>query len=299
MCKYKRKASGLCYPNKMNHLLHEENFRRVLINGGRIQSWLENRAAYLSESLQGVPDPDVSIIIRTRNDAIHIRRLFEDIEAQDYSGDVEIIVVDTESRDNTLRYAKAQGVKIVSITQKEFNYPKALNLGFMAARHPWVVTLVGHSSLSSRYFLKSLTYWSHQETNLAGIFALPIANWDASVFERLENLIAPEVWREPKTIDELVIGIMSANSSIVKREVWETLGGYDERYAGGGEDRALAQSMLDHKMLIIREPLCSVFHSHGLSLRNSVRQWMHWGEVAKKPVPFKTDEVHGRRPDLR
>lgn len=283
----------------MNYLLHDENFRRVLVNGKRIQTWLQNRAAYIDTAVIDDIDPDVSIIIRSRNDAEHIERLFADIKAQEFNGNIEVILVDTESRDGTVAYAKAQGAKLVSLSQVEFNYPKALNLGFEAASHPWVVTLVGHSSLSSRYFLKSLTYWSHREKNLAGIFGLPIANWNASAFERLENLIAPQVWHEPKVIDELVIGVMSANCSIVKHEAWKKLGGYDERFAGGGEDRVMAQSMLDHKMLIMREPLCSVFHSHGLSFKNSLRQWLHWGEVAKQPTPFKTTDVHNRRPDLR
>jgi GT2 family glycosyltransferase len=92
---------------------------------------------------------------------------------------------------------------------------------------------------------------------------------------------------------------MGANGSIFKRDVWERLGGFDERYGAGGEDRALAQSMLKHGIPIVREPLCSVFHSHGLDARNSLRQWIHWSEVGKKALPFETDKVHKRRPDLR
>jgi len=107
------------------------------------------------------------------------------------------------------------------------------------------------------------------------------------------------VWKEPCDIKELSIGIMGANCSMVKREVWQALGGYDEQYAAGGEDRAFAQAMLDNNIRIVREPLCSVFHSHGLNLRNTVKQWIHWGEVAKKPALFDAQKVHSRRPDLR
>lgn len=288
-----------CYPNRMELLLHEENFKRIIGNGSRIETWLRRHAEEVLQQSASFKDPDVSIVVRTRNDGKHIKRLFADIRAQRFSGKVEIIVVDTESRDDTVDYARQQGAKIISLTQQEFTYPKALNLGFRAAKHPWVVTLVGHSSLSNVLFLKSLTYWLNREQKVQGLYGLPLANWNASVWERLENIIGPTVWREPRTMRELSIGIMGANYSIVRREAWRRLGGYDERYAAGGEDRVFAQSMLNHNMVIVREPLCSVYHSHGLSLKDDIKQWMHWGEVAKKPASFDTQRVHARRPDLR
>lgn len=283
----------------MNPLLHPENFSRIRVNGRRIKKWFQKRALQILEDSASIPEPNISVVIRTRNDADHIERLFADIKAQDYSGAVEIIVVDTESRDNTVDYARSHGAKIISLTQAEFNYPKALNMGFETARYPWVVTLVGHSSLTSTVMFKSLAYWAVKYNDLGGIYSLPLANWNASAWERLENIIAPRIWKRPQHIKELSIGIMAANGSIVKRETWQQLGGYDERYAAGGEDRALARSMLDKGVVIVREPLCSVFHSHGLNFKNTVKQWIHWGDVAKNPSTFNTQKVHSRRPDLR
>ncbi|HSW74240.1 MAG TPA: glycosyltransferase family A protein [Candidatus Saccharimonadales bacterium] len=284
----------------MGYLLHAENFSRPILNGRRIENWLQARAQQIAVSTEGVQDVNVSIVVRSRNDSQHIQRLFADIKAQIFNGEVEIIVVDTSSRDDTVPYAESQGAKIINLKQEEFTYPKALNLGFQAAKYPWVATLVGHSSLSSRLFLRSVSYWANQDDKLGGIYSLPLANWNASIVERLENiLIRPSVWKESKQIKELSIGIMGANCSVVKRDIWERLGGYDERYAGGGEDRAFAGTMLANGVHIVREPLCSVFHSHGLSAVNNIRQWLHWGEVAKKALPFETAKVHKRRPDLR
>lgn len=283
----------------MNLLLHDENLRRLHINGRRIEGWLRTRAAMIAAEAAPLSDPNVSILIRTRNDGQHIQRLFSDIKAQNFSGKIEIIVVDTNSRDDTIRYAKIHGARVITLDQEAFSYPKALNMGFKIARYPWVVTLVGHSSLSNRLFLKSLSYWNHRYTDLGGLYSVPLANWNASPTERAENIIGPTIWQQPQAIKKLSIGIMAANCSIVRRELWERLGGYDERYAGGGEDRAFAQTMLDHQALIIREPLCTVFHSHGLDFKNSLRQWLHWGEVGKKATTFETAKVHKRRPDLR
>lgn len=281
------------------YILHPENLARMTLTGGRIGRWLQFRAAQMAELTDGLQDPDVTILIRTRNDGEHIRRLFADIKAQIFDGAVEIIVVDTSSRDDTAAYAKSQGAKILSLTQDEFTYPRALNMGFCAASNPWVVTLVGHSSITSRLFLKSLSYWAHQKKTLGGIYSLPLVNWNASRWERLESVPHPSIWKVPHVNRKLSLGIMGANCSIVKRDVWEQLGGYDERYAGGGEDRALAKTMLEHGATIVREPLCSVFHSHGLNTANSIRQWIHWSQVGSTALPFETEQVHKRRPDLR
>jgi glycosyltransferase involved in cell wall biosynthesis len=145
----------------MDFILHPENFDRMIGNGRRIKRWIQRRSDILSTAAAPLTDPDVSIVIRTRNDGRHIRRLFEDILAQDFQGAIEVIVVDTASTDDTVAYARSKGAKIISLTQAEFTYPSALNKGFKAASHPWVVTLVGHSSLTNKLFLKSLTYWVH------------------------------------------------------------------------------------------------------------------------------------------
>lgn len=283
----------------MDLLLHPENFNRMIGNGQRIKHWMQRRSEELSTATAHLTDPDISIVIRTRNDGQYIRSLFDDIAVQDFQGAVEIIVVDTESTDNTVSYARSKGAKIISITQEEFTYPSALNKGFQATSHPWVVTLVGHSSLSSKLFLKSLTYWLRQE-KVAGLYAVPLANWNASIWERMENLMRPDLWHHSKRAHKQLMGIMGANCSILRRDVWEKMGGYDDRYAGGGEDADLARRILAANYFIIREPLAAVYHSHGLDFRNSVRQWLHWIEVGKeRPRPLITAKVHARRPSLR
>lgn len=260
---------------------------------------MQARAQQVAALSDGIKDVNISVVVRSRNDSRYMRRLFEDIHAQIFDGKVEIIVVDTSSRDDTATYAKSQGAKVINITQTDFTYPKALNIGFKAAQYPWVVTLVGHSSLSSRLFFRSVSYWASQDDLLGGLYNLPLPNWNASVIERMQNMVRPYIWKEPKEIKELSLGIMGANCSVVKRDVWERLGQYDEQYAGGGEDREFANTMLANGVHIIREPLCSVFHSHGLSAVNDIKQWIHWGQVAKKAIPFETVKVHKRRPDLR
>ena len=246
-----------------------------------------------------LPDPDVSIVIRSRNNLAYVKKWFEDIRAQEFNGAVEVIVVDTESTDGTVAYARAQGATVIQLKQQEFTYPLSLNVGFQAAKYPYVATLVGHANLTNRMTLKSLTYWCQHE-NFAGLYCLPVANKNGSLWERLGSMVWPFVLRRPYVLRKSSGGMLAGTGAIIKREVWQKLGGYDERYAGGGEDMAFGRSVLAADLMIVREPLLTVFHSHGLGFGNTVRQIWHWLDVGRaKPQTFVTSRVHARRPDLR
>ncbi len=283
----------------VNFLLHAENFARIPIVGGWFARKLQAKAQTLASRTKGLPDPDISVVIRAKNDEAYATQWFEDLAAQDFTGDIEVIVVDTSSTDRTAEIARTHGAKVVTITQEEFTYPHALNVGFRAATHPYVVTLVGHSNLTSSMMLKALTYWCQRE-DFAGIYGFSLPNKNASFWERLGSaLVLPPYLRATKIMHKSAGGLLGANGSIVKREVWERLGGYDERYAGGGEDTALGRSMLAAGLLVVREPLCMVFHSHGLGFADGLRQLRHWGQVARpRPQAFNTARLLKRRPDL-
>lgn len=85
-------------------------------------------------------DSDISVVIRTCNSGGAVRSLLGllRLSARD-----EIIVVDSGSTDNTVPLAKAAGARII-LNQGVFRYSSALNLGFAAARNPWILSLSAH-----------------------------------------------------------------------------------------------------------------------------------------------------------
>ena len=284
----------------MSHLLHTEIIRRRTWIERWILSQLAKRAAQIRTETAGLKDPDVSIVIRTKNDMEELPALIEDIRAQEYDGEVEIILVDTSSSDGTAEFAASQNIRVITLSQASFTYPKALNLGFDAARHEYVVSLVGHSSLSNTMMLRCLTLW-HGLDNFGGLYGLPLPGRNASRSERCASAIwMPRLIRAPIVMRQARPGMLGANASIVSHSAWKKLGGYDERYVGGGEDTALGRSMIEAGMAVVYEPAFSVFHSHGLGPINMFRQLKHWREVAQsRPQPFDAAQILNRRPDLR
>jgi rhamnosyltransferase len=87
--------------------------------------------------------PYCSVVIRAFNESKHIGRLLKGIEQQTIK-DVEVILVDSGSTDNTVEIAVSYGVRIVHIQPDEFTFGRSLNRGVEAATSEFVVIVSAH-----------------------------------------------------------------------------------------------------------------------------------------------------------
>ena len=71
----------------------------------------------------------VSVIIPTFNAGVAFEKLLCSLNEQSGLDDLEIIVVDSGSKDKTVDVCKRNGVKLIEITQEEFSHSYARNLG--------------------------------------------------------------------------------------------------------------------------------------------------------------------------
>ncbi|HEY3312391.1 MAG TPA: glycosyltransferase family 2 protein [Anaerolineales bacterium] len=84
-----------------------------------------------------------SIVIRAYNEGRHLGRLLDGIRQQTVQ-DVEIILVDSGSSDETVSIAEAHGAKIIHIHPQDFTFGRSLNLGMEAVTHELVVIASAH-----------------------------------------------------------------------------------------------------------------------------------------------------------
>jgi rhamnosyltransferase len=84
-----------------------------------------------------------SIVIRAFNEQDHIGRLMEGVHQQTVK-DVEVILVDSGSTDDTKAIALQHGARLVQIPPEHFTFGKSLNMGIAEASHDIVVLASAH-----------------------------------------------------------------------------------------------------------------------------------------------------------
>lgn len=86
----------------------------------------------------------ISIVIRAFNEEKHIGRLLYGIQQQILDEDVEVVLVDSGSTDDTLKIAARFPVKVVQIKPEEFTFGRSLNRGIAAASGKVIVMISAH-----------------------------------------------------------------------------------------------------------------------------------------------------------
>ena len=93
------------------------------------------------------PHPTCSVVVRAYNEARHIERLLDGI-AQQTIRDIEVILVDSGSTDDTVSVARQHqsrvSLKVVYIPPEEFTFGRSLNLGISHTKADLVVIASAH-----------------------------------------------------------------------------------------------------------------------------------------------------------
>lgn len=85
----------------------------------------------------------ISVVIRARNEEKYIDRLLYGITQQTIKN-VEVVLVDSGSTDNTLAIASQYPVKVVHIQPENFTFGRSLNMGIEASSGEAIVIISAH-----------------------------------------------------------------------------------------------------------------------------------------------------------
>ena len=199
-------------------------------------------------------NPLVSIIVRTKNEERWITQCLDSVYRQNY-GEIEVILVDNDSTDDTLRRASLFPVKVVSIS----NYLPglALNQGIRSSSGEIIVCLSAHCVPLDEDWLENLVS-PLSAANIAGVYGKqePV---QFSSDEDKRDLITVFGLDEKLQIKDPFFH--NANSALL-RSTWNRFP-FDESVSNL-EDRVWGQRMIDAGKQLLYTPLAKVSHWHGI-----------------------------------
>jgi len=187
-------------------------------------------------------NPTVSIIIKTYNEEKNIGNCLNIIFNQTYR-DFEVIIVDSESGDDTLKIASKFPVTIIKIKRK------------------YCISLSAHATPLDNSWLENLIAPLEKEM-IAGAYAREIPREDCNPPE-MRKILGTFGNKEKIQIEDC---FFSNVSSAFKKDLWKDVK-FNEKIRTT-EDHFWANEMIKKGYAICYQPKAKVYHSHNHSLRS-------------------------------
>ncbi|MFF4863831.1 glycosyltransferase family 2 protein [Streptomyces sp. NPDC002405] len=177
--------------------------------------------------------PAVSVIMPVLNEERHLRGAVEAILAQEYGGEMEVVIALGPSADRTDEIAAelvAEDPRVHTVPNPTGRTPAALNAAIKASRHPIVVRVDGHGMLSPDYIATAVRLLEETGAqNVGGIMHAEGENaWEHAVAAAMTSKVgvgnaAFHTGGQAGPAETVYLGVF-------RRSALEQQGGYNEEF---------------------------------------------------------------------
>jgi GT2 family glycosyltransferase len=177
--------------------------------------------------------PPVSVVMPVRNEARDLVESVEQILAQEYGGELEVVLAVAPSTDGTERIAGDLAVadpRVRVVSNPAGRTPAGLNAGIRAARYDVIVRVDGHGILTPGYVTRAVQLLeSTGAANVGGVMlAVGQTGFEQAVAHAYRARVGLgggqfHVGGAEGPADSVYLGVF-------RREVLEGLGGFDEHF---------------------------------------------------------------------
>ena len=205
--------------------------------------------------------PILSVVVIGRNEGARLVRCLESIgRMSPLQGSIEVIYVDSGSTDDSLERAAQFKVKVERVESANPCAAVGRNAGWRAAKAPIVLFLDGDTVLERNFVAESIAELN--DRSVAVVFGnRREVNPKASIYNRVLDLD----WNPPAGNVEFCGG-----DALIRREVLERVGGFDERLIAG-EEPEMCQRIraLGFNILHVDRPMTG----HDLAITRFSQYW--------------------------
>jgi 2-desacetyl-2-hydroxyethyl bacteriochlorophyllide A dehydrogenase len=226
-----------------------------------------------------MPDPEISVVIRTFNEEKYLPALLEALNHQSLN-DFETIVVDSGSLDRTREIAAQKADQLLRIQSHDFTFGHSLNVGILMASGKYIVIVSAHTLPASDQWLVKLVEPMHNNRT-AMVYGRQLGG-DASKFSEIQDMRRTfgsrrEILQPPKFFAN------NANSAI-RKDLWQQHP-FDESLPGL-EDIEWAKYWMERNYQVVYEPAAALYHIHEENWRQ-VRRRFYREAIAARRIGIK------------
>ncbi|MFD2571264.1 glycosyltransferase family 2 protein [Spirosoma soli] len=221
----------------------------------------------------------VSVVIPTYNAAPFLPLLLEKLREQTLLH--ELIVIDSESTDNTRELVKGGNAALIQIKKAEFNHGATRNLGLSIAQSDIVVFMTQDALPASSNTLKQLVTMLQSRDDIAMAYGRQLPYAQTGLFGRLARLANyPDVSviKTKALIPQMGIKTCSCSNSFAAyyKNDLRSVGGFPSDTVLGEDVSVAARFILKGKAVAYAAD-AEVYHSHDYTLSEEFKRYFDIG----------------------
>ncbi|MDQ8201095.1 glycosyltransferase family 2 protein [Pelagicoccus enzymogenes] len=208
----------------------------------------------------------VSIVIRVFNAEEDLKRCLRLLREQilPIDTELEIIIVDNESKDNSVLVSKEYGAKITTISKSDFTWGRALNQGISISTGDIVLLLSADAYPADKKWIEHMIN-PFEDSSIAAVYGRQIPRDDAPIDEvvRLHKYFPSvnRIFSKNDSITQTGRGMIVSNAcAAIRKSIWITRK-YDEKVEGG-EEGIWTYLALEEGYKSYYNSEARVYHSH-------------------------------------
>ena len=232
-----------------------------------------------ANKLYGSPKREISVILPVRNEAAYLELSVSSILAQDFQGQLEVILAIGPSHDSTMEIAREIAhldKRVVIVENPSGRTAAGLNLAIARSQFSIIVRIDGHSEIPHNYL--TLAFEILQESgavNVGGIMAAVGNNlFERSVARAMRSPLGVGASRfhtggSAGPVDTVYLGAF-------RKEALIAIGGFDERFTRA-QDWELNFRLRSNGGLIHFDPRLVVTYRPRSTVKALARQYFEYG----------------------
>jgi glycosyltransferase involved in cell wall biosynthesis len=211
----------------------------------------------------------VSVVIPVKDGERYLEALLRAVQAQ---GDVEVLVIDSGSRDRSLEIARAAGVELLEIEPDDFGHGKTRNLGAERTSGELICFLTQDAEPVGGWLAAHRQAFELDERVGAAYGPhLPRPDTSPMIARELETFFAGFSPSGEPTLQALGDPEFLSNvNASYRRECWEEIRFADVEYS---EDQAFGRALFEAGWLKVYHPRAAVVHAHDYGTIGFMRRY--------------------------